>query len=60
MIVSWIRTTGFRNLIPATIRLEKGVNIFVGSNAQGKTNVLEAVALLANGKIGRASCRERV
>lgn len=55
MIVSWIRTTGFRNLIPATIRLEKGVNIFVGSNAQGKTNVLEAVALLANGRSFRGA-----
>lgn len=55
MIVSWIRTTGFRNLIPDTIRLEEGVNIFIGSNAQGKTNVLEAVALLANGRSFRGA-----
>ena len=33
-----------------TVPLEPGLNVFVGRNAQGKTSLLEAVALLARGR----------
>jgi len=37
---------GFRNLAPDPIFFESGTTILLGENAQGKTNLLEAVALL--------------
>lgn len=55
MMLSWIRTTGFRNLVPGKIQLAEGVNAFIGANAQGKTNLLEAVALLASGRSFRGA-----
>lgn len=39
-----------RNIREAAITLEPGLNVFVGRNAQGKTSLLEAVALLARGR----------
>jgi DNA replication and repair protein RecF len=38
---------GFRNLASQTIDLHDGVNLVVGDNGQGKTNLLEAIYLLA-------------
>jgi DNA replication and repair protein RecF len=55
MRLSWIRTSGFRNLVPDTVCLAEGVNVFFGLNAQGKTNLLEAVALLADGRSFRGA-----
>lgn len=40
----------FRNYRQEEISFAPGVNIFLGRNAQGKTNLLEAVYLLAVGK----------
>jgi DNA replication and repair protein RecF len=39
-----------RNIREAALELEPGLNVFVGRNAQGKTSLLEAVALLARGR----------
>jgi DNA replication and repair protein RecF len=39
-----------RNIREAALELEPGLNVFVGRNAQGKTTLLEAVALLARGR----------
>ncbi|MBR2896371.1 MAG: DNA replication/repair protein RecF [Oscillospiraceae bacterium] len=41
---------GFRNYEEAEITLCPGVNLFQGDNAQGKTNLLEAVRCLSAGK----------
>ena len=38
---------GFRNYLNTTINFNNGMNIFVGDNAQGKTNILEAITILA-------------
>jgi DNA replication and repair protein RecF len=38
---------GFRNLAAQAIDLDPGVNLIVGDNGQGKTNLLEAIYLLA-------------
>ena len=37
---------GFRNLCPDPVTFGPGVNLVLGENGQGKTNLLEAVALL--------------
>ncbi len=41
---------GFRNYQQETFAFDPGVNLIVGSNAQGKTNLLEAIAFLGSGK----------
>lgn len=40
----------FRNYEQLHIDFEPGVNLIVGQNAQGKTNLLEAIAYLGSGK----------
>ncbi len=45
----------FRNIEEAQIELSDGVNVFVGNNAQGKTNALEGIYLMASGKSFRSS-----
>lgn len=37
---------GFRNLAPDAVAFGPGINLVVGENGQGKTNLLEAAALL--------------
>ena len=37
----------FRNLEKLDMEFDPNVNIFVGNNAQGKTNILEAIYFLA-------------
>ena len=45
----------FRNYRSADLDLNKGLNIFVGDNAQGKTNLLEAIYVLSLSKSYRTS-----
>lgn len=44
----------FRNYQEITVDFEPGVNLIVGDNAQGKTNLLEAISYLGSGKSFRA------
>ena len=55
-----IRVTDFRNIEEADITLDSGVNILCGENAQGKTNLLEAVGFAALGKSFRTSRDEEL
>ena len=53
----WIRKVkikNFRNYEEQEIELEKNVNVFYGENAQGKTNIVEAIFLCSMGKSFRA------
>lgn len=47
MFVTELSLTDFRNYATATLELAAGVNVFVGSNGQGKTNLVEAVEYLS-------------
>ena len=44
----------FRNYEEVTVDFEPGVNLIVGDNAQGKTNLLEAISYLGSGRSFRA------
>ncbi len=43
-----INIQDFRNLVSSALDFSPGINIFHGKNAQGKTNLLDAVYLLAH------------
>lgn len=54
MYIKNIKLQNFRNYIKQEITLEKGINLFYGNNAQGKTNVIESIFLCSIGKSFRA------
>lgn len=54
MQVDRLKLTNFRNYRRADLSFAPGVNLFIGDNAQGKTNILEAVYFLAAAKPLRA------
>ena len=54
MQLNEIYLRSFRNYEEARVTFEPGVNLIVGDNAQGKTNLLEAIAYLGSGKSFRA------
>ncbi len=47
MIIKKIKLEGFRNYIYQDIDLTNNINLFVGDNAQGKTNIIESVYMCA-------------
>ena len=56
-----IKLHGFRNYEDLALEFDPGVNLIVGDNAQGKTNLLEAIAYLGSGKAFRTQrCAELV
>ncbi len=50
-----LSTEGFRNLLNGKVEVHPRLNLIVGENGQGKTNLLEALALVS----GRPSFRTR-
>lgn len=50
MKVKSIRLSGFRNYDDAVIEFAPGINVISGANAQGKTNLVEAVYMLTCGR----------
>ena len=53
MKINRLSIKNFRNHENTDIVLSGGINIFYGNNAQGKTNILEAVTLFSEGKSQR-------
>ncbi len=47
MIVSHLTLTDFRNYETLDVELQPGANLFIGSNGQGKTNLVEALGYLS-------------
>ena len=54
MYIKKLSLTNFRNYSKQKLELSKGINIFYGDNAQGKTNIIEAIYLSSIGKSFRA------
>ena len=54
MIVKGISLDFFRNYVHLDADFHSGVNVIVGDNAQGKTNLLEAIAYLSSASSHRA------
>lgn len=55
MNVENIRLINFRNYKNIEFKLNKNLNIFIGNNAQGKTNLIEAIYICATGKSFRTN-----
>ena len=55
MYIENLALNHFRNYETAEIGFSKGINILYGDNAQGKTNVLEAIYMLATTKSHRGN-----
>lgn len=55
MYIKNIKITNFRNYEQLDFDLNKDINIIYGNNAQGKTNILEAIFLCSFGKSFRTS-----
>ena len=54
MRLNELKLHNFRNYEELDLSLDPGVNLIVGNNAQGKTNLLEAIAYAGSGKSFRA------
>ena len=50
MIIQSLELSDFRNYDSLDITFDKGTNILYGDNAQGKTNILEAIYVSATTK----------
>ncbi len=53
MKLNSIRLENFRNYRDISLEFDPGVNLLVGNNAQGKTNLLESIAFLGSGRAFR-------
>lgn len=59
-MITNIRLQNFRSYKDASFEFEDGVNVIVGPNASGKTNLLEAILVVAQGKSYRAKDNELI
>ena len=55
MLLTRLALTNVRNYAELDLDPAEGLNVFVGANAQGKSNLLEAIAMLGTGKSFRTS-----
>ena len=60
MIVKCIELDNYRNYQKERVEFSDGLNVIVGSNAQGKTNLLEAIYMCSIGKSIRAGKERQV
>ncbi len=60
MYIENIKLSNFRNYTKQEVNFDKNINIFYGNNAQGKTNIIEAIYLCAIGKSYRTSKEKEV
>ena len=55
MIIKSLELSNFRNYGLLDMEFDRGTNILYGDNAQGKTNILEAIYLSATTKSHRGT-----
>ena len=55
MFIFDLQIANFRNYARVGLKLDRGLNLFVGDNAQGKSNLLEGIYLLSTLRSSRAS-----
>jgi DNA replication and repair protein RecF len=55
MYVKYLKLKNYRNYDELYIELNSKVNVFIGNNAQGKTNILESIYFCSIGKSHRTS-----
>lgn len=55
MFLRNIELNNFRNISKLSLNFNKNINIFIGNNAQGKTNILESIYFLAITKSHRTN-----
>ena len=55
MIVKSLKLKNFRNYDLLNLEFDKGLNIFIGNNAQGKSNILESIYLTGTTKSHRGT-----
>ncbi|HBE77218.1 MAG TPA: DNA replication/repair protein RecF [Firmicutes bacterium] len=60
MYINYLELQSFRNYHSLKTTFSAQVNIFYGQNAQGKTNLLEAIALLSYGRSFRTKKEEEL
>ncbi len=60
MFIKNIKVENFRNYENQIIEFNKNINIIYGNNAQGKTNILEAIFFSALGKSFRTSKEKQI
>ena len=54
MIIKSIELADYRNYDSLVLQFDRGTNILYGDNAQGKTNILEAIYVAATTKSHKA------
>ncbi len=59
MVIESIELENFRNYSKLHMEFDKRTNILYGDNAQGKTNILEAVYVSGTSKSQKAAKTER-
>ncbi len=50
-----LKLTNYRNYADLALDFSEGINVFLGENAQGKTNLLESIYVLALARSHRTS-----
>jgi len=58
--LNYLLSRDFRNLVGETIFFKPGINVLYGANAQGKTNIIEAISVLATGASFRGATDQQM
>ena len=60
MKISKLRICNFKLFRDITIKMNSGINIFVGENDSGKTTILEAISMVLTGRLSGGSIANRL
>ena len=55
MFFNQLKLINYRNFLDINLDFDRNINIFIGNNAQGKTNMLEALNFVITGKSYRTN-----